>query len=156
MISKPGLLHDNRMPPLYRLQVHLGLKHPQLITHEFTRPKLKKRWWRAVVWESEAWRKDSSPISATLTSHLDEPLGLTELNLAFSINMMVLFIPQTFVNFHHELNVALRWKWSRWVGGDFPGGSVVKNPPANAGDMGWIPGLGRSHMLQSNYWRPLD
>ena len=26
----------------------------------------------------------------------------------------------------------------------FPGGSVVKNPPANAGDMGLIPGLGRS------------
>ena len=27
----------------------------------------------------------------------------------------------------------------------FPGGSVVKNPPANAGDVGSIPGLGRSH-----------
>ena len=26
----------------------------------------------------------------------------------------------------------------------FPGGSVVKNPPANAGDAGLIPGLGRS------------
>ena len=26
-----------------------------------------------------------------------------------------------------------------------PGGSVVKNPPANAGDEGLIPGLGRSH-----------
>ena len=26
----------------------------------------------------------------------------------------------------------------------FPGGSVVKNPPANAGDMGLIPGLGQS------------
>ena len=25
----------------------------------------------------------------------------------------------------------------------FPGGSVVKNPPANAGDVGSIPGLGR-------------
>ena len=28
----------------------------------------------------------------------------------------------------------------------FPGGSVVKNPPANAGDMGF-PDRGRSHML---------
>ena len=27
----------------------------------------------------------------------------------------------------------------------FPGGSVVNNPPANAGDIGLIPGLGRSH-----------
>ena len=34
---------------------------------------------------------------------------------------------------------------------DFPGGTVVKNPPANAGHMGWSPGPGRSHMPQSNY-----
>ena len=27
----------------------------------------------------------------------------------------------------------------------FPGGPVVKNPPANAGDAGWIPGSGRFH-----------
>ena len=26
-----------------------------------------------------------------------------------------------------------------------PGGPVLKNPPANAGDVGSIPGLGRSH-----------
>ena len=36
------------------------------------------------------------------------------------------------------------------LGGDFPGGAVVKNPPANAGDTGSIPGPGRSHMPQSN------
>ena len=33
---------------------------------------------------------------------------------------------------------------------DFPGGAVVVNPPANAGDMVSSPGLGRSHMPQSN------
>ena len=32
----------------------------------------------------------------------------------------------------------------------FPGGTVVKNPPANAGDTDSSPCLGRSHMLQSN------
>ena len=32
----------------------------------------------------------------------------------------------------------------------FPGGAVVKNPPANARDTGLSPGLGRSHMPQSN------
>ena len=32
----------------------------------------------------------------------------------------------------------------------FPGGAVVKNPPANAGDTGSSPGPGRSHMPQSN------
>ena len=36
------------------------------------------------------------------------------------------------------------------LGRDFPGGAVVKNPPANAGDMGSIPGPGRSHMPRSN------
>ena len=33
---------------------------------------------------------------------------------------------------------------------DFPGGTVVKNLPANAGDTGSIPGPGRSHMPWSN------
>ena len=33
---------------------------------------------------------------------------------------------------------------------DFSGGTVDKNLPANAGDMGLIPGLGRFHKLQSN------
>ena len=32
------------------------------------------------------------------------------------------------------------WSWG------FPGGAVVENLPANAGDMGLSPGLGRSHM----------
>ena len=32
----------------------------------------------------------------------------------------------------------------------FPGGAVVKNPPANVGDMGSSRGLGRSHMPRSN------
>ena len=32
----------------------------------------------------------------------------------------------------------------------FPDGTVVKNPPANAGDTGSSPGLGRSHMPRSN------
>ena len=29
----------------------------------------------------------------------------------------------------------------------FPGGSVVKNPPANAGNMGLIPGAGRESLI---------
>ena len=32
----------------------------------------------------------------------------------------------------------------------FPGGTVVKNLPANAGDTGSSPGSGRSHMPRSN------
>ena len=36
------------------------------------------------------------------------------------------------------------------MNGDFPGASVVKNLPANAGDIGSSPGPGRSHMAQSS------
>ena len=43
-------------------------------------------------------------------------------------------------------STELYYKSSR----DFPGGAVVKNPPAIAGDMGLIPGLGRSHMPWSS------
>ena len=32
----------------------------------------------------------------------------------------------------------------------FPGGAAVENLPANAGDTGSSPGLGRSHMPRSN------
>ena len=44
---------------------------------------------------------------------------------------------------------------------DFPGGIVVKNLPASAGDTGSSPGPGRSHMprgaakpVSHNYWSP--
>ena len=35
----------------------------------------------------------------------------------------------------------------------FPGGAVVENLPANAGDTGSSPGLGRSHMPRSSWSR---
>ena len=38
---------------------------------------------------------------------------------------------------------------------DFPGDPVVKNSPANAGDMGSIPGPGRFHVLWSSFIRAL-
>ena len=44
-------------------------------------------------------------------------------------------------NFHQEVQNSAQ---------GFPGGAVVKNPPANAGDTGLSPGLGRSHMSWSN------
>ena len=40
--------------------------------------------------------------------------------------------------------------WSPPAMWDFPGGPVVKHLPANAGDTGSIPGLGRLHTRWSN------
>ena len=39
------------------------------------------------------------------------------------------------------------------IEGGVPGGTVVENLPANAGDTGSSPGLGRSHMSRSNWAR---
>ena len=38
----------------------------------------------------------------------------------------------------------------------FPGGSTVKNPPANAGDVGLIPGSERSPLQNSCLGNPMD
>ena len=43
-------------------------------------------------------------------------------------------------------DIAVQKYWSR----GFPGGAVVENLPANAGDTGSSPGLGRFHMPRSN------
>ena len=39
------------------------------------------------------------------------------------------------------------------AGSGFPGGAMVENLPANAGDTGSSPGPGRSHMPRSNWAR---
>ena len=51
-----------------------------------------------------------------------------------------------------------RYSWNKSViiymishSRDFPGSPVVKNPPSNAGDVGFIPGRGtKSHTLWGN------
>ena len=47
----------------------------------------------------------------------------------------------------HERTSRKCYKTGLW---GFPGGAVVENLPANAGDTGSSPGLGRSHMPRSN------
>ena len=53
--------------------------------------------------------------------------------------MTTLFLTENNPNVHQQEN-----------GWGFPGGAVVENLPANAGDMGSSPGLGGSHMPRSN------
>ncbi|KAJ8787207.1 hypothetical protein J1605_005793 [Eschrichtius robustus] len=50
-----------------------------------------------------------------------------------------------------QLEKALAQKRRPNIG--FPGGAVVENLPANAGNTGSSPGLGRSHMPRSNWAR---
>ena len=48
-----------------------------------------------------------------------------------------------------EMQSKSQW-WAGGGGGDFPGGAMVKNLPANTGDTGSSPGPERSHMPRSN------
>ena len=49
-----------------------------------------------------------------------------------------------------EISVDFLVELSKKHSEGFPGGAVVKNLPASAGDTGSSPGPGRSHMPQSN------
>ena len=59
----------------------------------------------------------------------------------------------------YDINLPFNYFILKWCQ-DFPGGTVDKNPLANAGDTGLTPGLGGFHKLQSNqcvhqeYWAP--
>ncbi|XP_060026842.1 phosphoinositide-3-kinase-interacting protein 1 isoform X2 [Lagenorhynchus albirostris] len=56
----------------------------------------------------------------------------------------------------HQQIPSLKWIFGNHVKikvGGLPGGTAVESPPADAGDMGSSPDLGRSHMPQSNWAR---
>ena len=69
------------------------------------------------------------------------PLAVLE-NLPSSSQLAVLFCVSS-VLYSLKTFYIKRRLW------DFPGGAVVKNLPANAGDTGSSPGPGRSHIPQS-------
>ena len=54
------------------------------------------------------------------------------------------------MSFYVDSSTFGRKKCVKKISQDFRGGAVVENPPANAGNMGLSPGLGRSHMPRSN------
>ena len=56
-------------------------------------------------------------------------------------------VPLTPTLFEGQLYINIKSFWG------FPGGAVVENLPASAGDTGSSPGLGRSHMPRSNWAR---
>ena len=119
-------------------------------------------------------RRTTVPSSLDKTLRIDRQYGNRE--LLFFISFMSDFLPYSLwgprvgMEFqklstnrqHRNIPTAkiqtARWRnrWAEWriylkkLFRDFPGGVVVKILPANAGDMGSSPGLGRSHMPQSN------
>ena len=73
----------------------------------------------------------------------------------FQYSVLWLAVVNPFISFFYGLPELESKEWmatriKTWCGG-FPGGAVVENPPANAGDTGSSPGLGRSHMPRSSW-----
>ena len=82
-------------------------------------------------------------------TYVNETIVLYALNLYrvighLYLNNFLLLIKYKLWKVKHCFHLRIFWSW------DFPGGAVVKNAPANAGDTGSSPGPGRSHMPQSN------
>ena len=63
--------------------------------------------------------------------------------------LLGLFLSRTQTNIGALLSLKKKTKQKKKTLVGFPRGSVVKNPPDNAGDMGSNPDPGRSHMLGS-------
>ena len=65
-----------------------------------------------------------------------------------SLNVSSVTAQHTLRHSHPTLSSPVNSPQVFWLKGKlnfcFPGGTVVKNPPVNAGDMGLTPGLGRS------------
>ena len=68
-----------------------------------------------------------------------------------SRGMAVLCTCYSLPSFSFPFSPSLSLPFSQSWG--FPGGAVVENLPANAGDTGSSPGLGRSHMPRSSWAR---
>ena len=52
--------------------------------------------------------------------------------------------------FYYNNKKTLNKRLFKTLHADFPGGAMVKNPPASAGDTSSSPGLGRPHLPRSN------
>ena len=66
----------------------------------------------------------------------------------FEVGTLPKFSSRSFIDilFHYILSLQTPYYVViYWLHMDFPGGSVIKNLPACAGDASFIPGLGRSH-----------
>ena len=79
-------------------------------------------------------------------------MSLTGVTLNKQTNKARVWLPNYCLRKDYTAQTCLSYNVSQiLVSRDFPGGTVARNPPCNAGDYGSIPGLGKVHMLQSSY-----
>ena len=103
-------------------------------------------------------RKYRSNISSYFKSHLYFFSGKLRICVfACRVLHFLIFKSSLYMNWLFVLWLHVVFKlqkifiWKTYQSWDFPCGALVKNPPANTGDTGLIPGLGGSHMPWNNY-----
>ena len=148
-----------------RLLLHgLEQRNKSLFVYEKSSPRLTRGWCRS--WEGRGARVQprprpagASPLERETQSHGDR-LGLEEETALYtSPDSSQLLLHNISSVFENNCVCAVN-NWYLRASGDeflfkrekrgFPGGAVVENLPAKAGDTGSSPGLGRSHMPRSN------
>ena len=122
----------------------------------------RKGYWKSQTSSSAPWEVVSSRAASPLWLPSAYHLVPGPWSLACCLQLWMICVPRTY-SWPCTLP-SLKGNWGRLIPNrtalnlfgketpslDFPGGPVVKNLPGNAGDMGWIPGPGRFHVLQSN------
>ena len=118
-----------------------GLSDPSRLptNHNACGPSSGCQTWRCRQWEAP-WGFQL-PFVSDLTWPRPEVAKWRSVGQIWSATDWVSPGPHVLVPTVHQ---NLIWLW------DFPGGAVVGNPPANAGDTNLSPGPGRSHMPRSN------
>ena len=71
-------------------------------------------------------------------------MGNAYLVVTVKSSLCVFTVNKNYAYINTFFHVSLKKHWG------FPGGAVVETLPANAGDTGSSPGLGRSHMPRSD------
>ena len=90
---------------------------------------------------ARAFRQSTNSVSFSIQNSRNEIISLFETHaLTYIYHKVFTTVSSPYVLKYQNTSVYIQYSA---VGG-FPGGSVVKNPPANAGDSGSIPGSGRS------------
>ena len=100
----------------------------------------KRKRGRGGAWDKKATEEEHKALEAIL-SFLNDLFASVNLKILQRNNSMFLIM---FGSLKIPIEIGVP---------GFPGGAVVENLPANAGDTGSSPGLGRSHMPRSSWAR---
>ena len=154
-ISSPGCpscaSHPTNPPRIHHLPLHTApFSVLAVLTSGTSVPPLTQARALGVIHPETHHPLPASPLLLR-SPHLDQSVQTLKSTLGFnSFFTQLLFSAPPSSHPNHSLQHAQSDPSKRTTYLGFPGGAVVENLPADAGDTGSSPGLGRSHMPRSN------